>query len=339
MTPSAGAPISEPNAARSDIAPRAEVVARPVTVRDGKAGLPYSKGLMATSVMSAGLPPGRAYAVAEALEDLLREQGRSEVTAHELRGLAREVIADRVGPRYAETYWRWQTAGDRDVPLILLVGGATGVGKSTVATTLANRLGIVRISSTDAVREVMRGIFTVEMMPSLHTSSFDVATRIREPPPGTDPVIAGFREQVQAVSVGVTQLIHRAVIEGTDLIIEGAHIVPGALDLPPRSEAIVAPVIITVDDEQVHASHFAARAQDTRNRGADRYLEHFGDIRTIQDYLRNLAHERGVPVVSGYSLDHTVARVMELVVTATTEVVPPPARVRTHRAANDPPAP
>jgi 2-phosphoglycerate kinase len=320
--PSSDTPVQPPEPQHA-----ARVAPRHVTVRDGKAGLPFSKGLMATSVMAAGLPPGRAFAVAEALESRLHAQDRSEITAAELRELAYRVIDEEVGSRYAENYWRWQTASHRDVPLIVMVGGTTGVGKSTVATTLANRLGIVRIISTDAVREVMRGIFTREMMPSLHTSSFNVATLLPELPLDADPVISGFREQVHAVSVGVTQLIRRAVIEGTDLIVEGAHVVPGVLALPARDQAIVAPLLITVDDEQVHRNHFVARAQDTRNRGSRRYIDHFADIRKIQDYLRALALERGVPVVTSYSLDATVSRVMELVVTATTDVVPPrPAR-------------
>lgn len=300
---------------------RRDRAARHVTIRDGKAGLPYSKGLMATSIMAAGLPPSRAFRVAEVIEGRLHADDQLEVSSADLRELAAGVLADEVGTRYADNYRTWQRAQDRRIPLIVLVGGATGVGKSTVATTVANRLGIVRIVSTDAVREVMRGIFTPEMMPSLHTSSFDVSRLVADPG-APDPVIAGFRQQVQAVSVGVSQLLRRAVLEGTDLIVEGAHLVPGTVQLPSREEAIVASAIITVDDEQVHRSHFVARAHESRARGDDRYLRHLDDIRTIQEYLRMLGREHGVPVVGSYGLDATVSRVMELVVSATTEEHP-----------------
>ncbi|MPZ74820.1 MAG: hypothetical protein GEU74_16685 [Nitriliruptorales bacterium] len=293
---------------------------RHVTVRDGKAGLPYSKGLMARSIMASGLPPSRAHHVAEVIEQHLHERELDSVSSIELRDLAARVLEDVVGPRYADNYLTWQRAQDRDRPLIVLLGGSTGVGKSTIATTIAGRLGIVRIVSSDAVREVMRGIFTREMMPSLHASSFDVAEHLREPPvDDTDPVIAGFRRQVQAVSVGVTQLIRRAVVEGTDVIIEGAHVVPGFVQLPDSSEAIVAPMMVTVDDEQSHRSHFVARQQDTRSRRHRNYLDYMTQIRLIQDYLRGLAVEHGVPIVPSYSLDATVARVMQLVVSQLTE--------------------
>jgi 2-phosphoglycerate kinase len=201
---------------------------------------------------------------------------------------------------------------------------------------VANRLGIVRIVSTDAVREVMRGIFTKEMMPSLHTSSFEVTTLLKDPPGDADPVIAGFRHQVHAVAVGLAQLLQRALIEGTDLIIEGAHIVPGFLRFPPREAAIVVPSVISIDDEQVHRSHFVARASDVRSRGDQRYLDHFDDIRKIQDYVRALALEHGVPVISSHALDLTVKRVMELVVSAATDAPhlesppAPPVQYQTH---------
>jgi 2-phosphoglycerate kinase len=293
---------------------------RPVTVRDGKAGLPYSKGLMATSIMASGLPPFRAHQVADVIEQRLHEAGQGSISSAELRELAAAVLEDVVGLRYAENYRTWQRAQHRSVPLIVLIGGATGVGKSTIATTVASRLGIVRIVSSDAIREVMRGIFTREMMPSIHASSFDVAEHLREPPGDADPVIAGFRRQVTAVAVGVTQLIRRAVVEGIDLIIEGAHIVPGFIQLPAANEAIVAPMVVTVDDEQVHRSHFVARSQDARAQCQNRdYLDYFGQIRTIQDYVRALAVEHGVPVVPSYSLDATVSRVMQLIVSDLTD--------------------
>lgn len=310
---------------------------RHVTIRDGKAGLPYSKGLMATSVMAAGLPPYRAYHVAEVIEERLHGEGRVDISTAELRELAAGVLAEEVGPRYADNYRSWQRAQDRPIPLIVLIGGTTGVGKSTVATTIAARLGIVRIVSTDAIREVMRGIFTEEMMPSLHTSSFDVP-RVLAAVPGADPVIAGFRQQVQAVSVGVNQVIRRAVLEGTDVIVEGAHLVPGAVRLPTRDQAVVAQMVIAIDDEQVHRSHFVARAQDVRGRAesdsgqqgepsSNRYLDRLPAIRTVQGYLRALSAEHGVAVVPSYSLDATVSRVMELVVSATTDL---PEDVPTH---------
>ena len=83
------------------------------------------------------------------------------------------MLTEIAGDRYAKNYLRWREVESLDVPLVILIGGATGVGKSTIATQLAARMGIVRVVATDAIREVMRSMFSPELMPTLHMSSFE----------------------------------------------------------------------------------------------------------------------------------------------------------------------
>jgi hypothetical protein len=114
------------------------------------------------------------------------------------------------------------------------------VGKSTIATQLAARLGIVRFVATDAIREVMRSMFSPELMPTLHTSSFEADAALREPPTrSADPLIVGFREQTAAVAVGINALIERAALEGTSIIIEGAR------PSPEERLILIWPVVLT----------------------------------------------------------------------------------------------
>jgi 2-phosphoglycerate kinase len=285
-----------------------------------RAGLPFSKGLMASSLMATGLVPFRAYEVAERVEEQLLTAERYEISREELVDLAAETIQQMVGQRYADTYRNWQAVEELDLPFIILIGGTTGVGKSTIATQLAARLGITRIISTDAVREVMRVMFSERIMPALHTSSFEASQAIRGPiQRNADPVIVGFEQQVRAVSVAVEALIERAVLEGTDLIMEGAHLVPGFVESPEWSppwedKAVVVPIVVTVDDEDVHRSHFFLRGSEAGQRNVERYLTSFENIRKIQKYIRGAAEQHHVPVIPSYSLDATLASVIDHVV-------------------------
>src|SRR2546425_1497867 len=217
-----------------------------IVISDQRPGLPYSKGLRASQLMVTGLSPFRAYQVAEEVEERLRERQARSVTADELDELTIDVLSDLAGERYASNFLKWQEIGRLDVPLVILIGGATGVGKSTLATQLAVRLGIVRVVATDAIREVMRALFTDKLMPTLYTSSFDADSALREPPPRpADKVIVGFREQTAAVAVGIQALIKRSVVEGYSAVIEGAHVVPGFFDISPYEGKILAvPVVV-----------------------------------------------------------------------------------------------
>ncbi len=280
--------------------------------------LPFSKGLTAGAIMATGIPPQNAYDIAASIEEKLNAEGRYAIMAEELHELIYGTLRETLGEKFANNYRKYYTLSRLDKPLVILIGGATGVGKSTVATMLATRLGIVRIVSTDAVREVMRAFFSPELMPAIHRSSFDAAGVLRQPlPASVDPVVAGFHEQTVAVAVGVKALVERARTEGTHLIIEGAHIVPGFIDLKQyEGSAIIVQLVITVEDEGLHRSHFYIRELDTQGtRPFDRYVANFDNIRTIQDYIVEQAKSFGVKLVDSVGLDSTIAEVIEYIIT------------------------
>lgn len=286
-----------------------------IVISDKKHALPYSKGLMATSIMATGMPPDVAYNIATKIQDRLVEEGIKTITVKELRNAGAEMIAHEVGEHYAEIYRKWQALGKLDKPLVILIGGATGVGKSTVANMLATRLGINRTVSTDVVRQVMRSLFTSELMPTLHNSSFSAWQGMNLPLPSTtDKVIVGFIEQAGVVAVGVRALVERATVEGTYFIIEGAHVVPSCVDPNHFKDAFVVQLVLAVRDEKQHRSHFGLREIETEgSRPFERYMANFECIRKIQDYILELAEINRVPVFPCYDLDTTVGAVMEYI--------------------------
>jgi 2-phosphoglycerate kinase len=297
-----------------------EAKAPHVVISDREPGLPFSKGLMASQVMVTGLSPIRAYQVAEAVEDRLHELGVPSITSTQLEEVVVQVLSEVAGERYAKNYMRWREVEGLDIPLVILIGGVTGVGKSTIATQLAARFGIVRVVATDAIREVMRALFSRELMPTLYTSSFQADVALREPTPATEQVVVGFREQTAAVSVGIEALLERAALEQTSLIVEGAHVVPGFLDLDRLRERILAvPVIVTVEDEAVHVSHFSARGVDVTERPSSRYLSGLENIRRLQRYVKSQALSHGVPVIPNYNFDQALAAVTDLVMERATD--------------------
>ena len=285
----------------------------PIVISDMRYGLPYSKGLMAQSFMATGLSPGRSYETAQAMEEDMRERGETTVSLERIRAIASTTLEELAGPVYALRYRRLGEIARLDRPLIVLIGGTTGVGKSTLASEIAHRLGITRVASTDSVRQVMRGIFSEELMPAIYESSFNAWRKLRIPvPQGANPVIVGFREQTAVVTTGVKALIDRSVVERVSLLIEGVHIVPGYIEPSQFKDALVVPLIITVDDEEAHRSHFYIReAQTDGNRPFERYRDNFEDIRLLGHYIEELAVEHAIPIIHSHELDKAASEMLE----------------------------
>jgi len=286
-----------------------------ITIMDGKNGLPYSKGLMASSIMATGLTPSQSYRVAQMVQDQLRAGEALYVTTKQLIDMTAEVLRAEMGEEYAEKYLKWQALSQIDKPLVLLIGGATGVGKSTIATEVAHRLGIRRIVQTDAIREVMRAVFSKELMPTLHYSSFEAWRGLRAPLTSErDRVIIGFEDQISAVAVGLQAVIERAVRESLDIVIEGVHVVPGFIETQNFANAFVFPIIIKVDEPQLHKSHFYVRDPGLEShRPFKRYLENFDNIRRIGSHIEDLAKSEKFPVITCYSLDATITSIIEVI--------------------------
>jgi 2-phosphoglycerate kinase len=99
----------------------------------GDADLPYSKGLMARALIATGVPADRAYQLARRVEVDLAERRESTVDLERLRRLARESLGDEEGERAVTQLQRLAELQSLDVPIIVLIGGSTGTGKSTVA--------------------------------------------------------------------------------------------------------------------------------------------------------------------------------------------------------------
>jgi 2-phosphoglycerate kinase len=280
----------------------------------GEDGLPYSKGLMARALIAAGVSAVRSYDLASRIDRELTETGRDSIELERCREVAQDVLGDDEGGAAIDRLLRFRDLQELDLPIILLVGGATGTGKSTVATEAAHRLGITRVTSTDFVRQTMRAFFSMDFMPSIHYSSFEADQALRVPEDAEDPVVSGFLEQTRNVAVGVQASIDRALEEGWSMVLEGVHLVPGLVPQRPVQGALVVQCVLTIDDEDAHASHFWVRDVSSDGvRPVHKYLDRLPDIRRVQELIVRRADRAGVPVIENTNIEASIRTVMDLV--------------------------
>jgi 2-phosphoglycerate kinase len=272
---------------------------------------PFSKGVLSQSLLAAGIDPTEAFEVAREIEGELLRRGITGMERGELRRLAYETLAQQLGPLTAERYLVWRKYQEPDRPVILLLGGATGVGKTTLALEVAHRLGMGRVVSTDSIRQIMRITLSRDIAPAIHGSSFDCHRLLPRDSVVGSPVIAGFRAQTQTVSVGIRASMDRAVLENSSLVVDGVSLVPGLIDLGAyRDAADVIFLIVATLDEEALASRFAARASRAKGRDAATYRDNLPAILQIQDHLLELADRYDVPIIDNISFDHSVLLVI-----------------------------
>ena len=278
--------------------------------------LPYSRGILAQSLTAIGLGPELSHNLAKRVEDALWRRGDVRVERHDLRAEVTRLLVEEAGEEFARRYNLMRVVRRPERPIVVLIGGAAGVGKSAIASELGYRLGIPRIVSTDSVRQALRSLISPNLSPVLHASTYLAwqAELLPSELPNAQPrrkrVIRGFQAQVQQLATALTAIVERNVQEAVSLVVEGVHLVPGispgALDV----EATVIELVLVVESEERHARHFGMREGKTQ-RKSDEYLTHLPEIRVLQDFIVDHARAAGVPVIEASDFDRAIERAVE----------------------------
>ena len=291
----------------------------PLEVSGANGRWPFNQSRMQQSFLAAGLEPRRAFEMVSEIEWQLRGLGESTVTRDAIRTLATRLLTEQFSTSTAaryRSYRHYQNEDDR--PVIVLLGGTSGVGKSSLALEVARRLSIGRVLSTDSIRDVMRVMVSDELVPTLHVSSFEAHTRVAadpDPAEHSDLVIEGFLEQTRTIYVGVRAIIERAITESTSLVLDGVSLVPGIIDLDQWSDRAHLFYVLAadVDRESLHG-HLMARADGQGPRASERYVRNFQEIFRIQEELLERAEAAEIPIVDVQDLESAVQAVVKHVV-------------------------
>ena len=131
-------------------------------------GLPYSKGLMARSLVAAGVALESAYVIARSSSSISSRRalgGRIPTGSSEV---AAEVLGDAEGAQRRAAPARLAALQALDVPIVCSSAAPPAPASRPVATEAAHRLGITRVTSTDFIRQTIRAYFPPSQMPSVH---------------------------------------------------------------------------------------------------------------------------------------------------------------------------
>ncbi len=254
--------------------------------------LPFSKGILATSILATGIETPSAYDVARSIQDQLQRNSTERVDSEDLTLMAAKQLERLVSTEIASSYMLWRKARRIGRPIIISALGSSGVGKSTLATRLALRLGINRVVTTDAIREVLRTVIPASVLPELHVSSYEaIESDLQEAHAST------YHRQARAVASACVAVARRYVKEKKNVLFEGVHLLPGMMtrELENMDEKpIVVELMLTLSDEETHNARLNHRLINEPGRDGARHLQKFEVIRGLQQSMRELAQGAGI---------------------------------------------
>ena len=279
----------------------------------------FSRSLHERFLRASGMKPEKAEQITESLFERLHASGAASITTSELGYVTYLCLQQEVSKKAARRYLLWSEYQQSSKPLLLMICGTVGTGKSTIATEVGHVLDIVRIQSTDMLREVMRMMMPERLLPILHTSSFsawkalpiqDVQDRDR------DQLVAdGYRSQATLLAVPCEAVLQRAREESVPVILEGVHTHPELLErLPDHEDAITVHVTLAVLKAKALKSRLRGRGEDVPQRRARRYLDRFDDIWSLQSFLLSEADRCDVPIITNHDMEKAVQQVIQQVI-------------------------
>lgn len=199
-------------------------------------------------------------------------------------------------------------------PYVILIGSASGIGKSTIASKLAKELNIKHLIESDFIRAVVRGIIGKEYAPALHSSSYDAYKNLRNRANYNsyeDLVSAGFDEHASYVIPGLEKIIQRAITDFDDIIIEGVHLVPGLIDIEQFKDYAEIYFFVLSSDEESHKERFVKRAIQIHRGG--KQLDFFTENRIIHNHLLHEAEKYNVSIIKTETIDKSIEQILTII--------------------------
>lgn len=199
-------------------------------------------------------------------------------------------------------------------PYVILIGSASGIGKSTIASEISNKLNIKYLIETDFIREVVRGIIGSDYAPALHASSYNAYTTLRDSfnyDTEEKLIEAGFEEHASFVIPAIEKVIKRSVKDKESIVIEGVHLVPGLINIKQFEDDANVYFFILTADKEAHQERFISRAIAIKRGGAQ--LDYFRENRVINDDLIRKANSLAIPVINNISKEKTLRKIMQTI--------------------------
>lgn len=205
-----------------------------------------SRFLLSRMLTVTKIPNHVALKIALELKKLLIDNSLLDVSQSDLEANLFKLMERRgYGQEYINRYKMMTRFHHQRVPLVILVCGTACVGKSTIATQLAQRLNLPNVLQTDMVYELLRTSTDAPLTSSpIWARDFN----------SSEELITEFCRECRIVRKGLAGDLKKAMKDGKPIIIEGMHVDPS---------------IYLMDEENKSPHNAPANAEESKSSKTD----------------------------------------------------------------------
>lgn len=191
---------------------------------------------------------------------------------------------------------------------IIILGGAPGVGKTTIGNTLVRELGLSHHISTGFIRAAISELVTSNQSKILGKQSFEVYRELKtKDVPHDVMVLDGVIAQAEILKNPITKCIERARSEGTGIVIEGTHCLPSIIDHKGLGVQLIGMVDVP------NRNTLKGRAQNDNHLNRLLSEDQLEDICLLQDQFIAMARHHDISIIINDRLEETIHQVKQLV--------------------------
>ncbi|RYR69383.1 hypothetical protein Ahy_A03g015938 isoform A [Arachis hypogaea] len=231
-----------------------------------------SRFLLSRMLTVTKIPNHVAIKIALELKKLLIDNSLLDVSQSDLEVNLFKLMERRgYGEEYINRYKMMTRFHHQRVPLVILVCGTACVGKSTIATQLAQRLNLPNVLQTDMVYELLRTSTDAPL------ASTPVWTRDFN---SSEELITEFCRECRVVRKGLAGDLKKAMKDGKPIIIEGIHLDPSIYLVDDEKS----PAAVQAENKGMNSTSAApddSATVQTENTNEGSHDENHGGSRTL----------------------------------------------------------
>ncbi|NHJ40242.1 MAG: hypothetical protein FK731_09445 [Asgard group archaeon] len=220
-----------------------------------------------------------------------------------------EVNLKSYGEKYLQRYQVFKEyqslikKGEQKLPIIPIIAGIPGIGKTSLAKEISTVLNIGIIIGGDSLRTAIRNHLTKKENEVFFTSIYNTWKFYGEK--STKTIIEGYKSQAKIMNKTIERMIaDRGFRDGESLIIEYLHFLPSQFDSDVLAHPSLIPIIFKINDELIYKRRIKNRINYSHLRSSgERLLSQIDVYLTIQDYICEEAKRYGIQIIPVDNLD------------------------------------